>query len=481
MDRDEPGCRQGASRSWRKLVGLRSFFNLILPAGAALVLFAGVVLGQEGAAGEQPSSSIPKIVTDVREVLVPVVVTDKKGHHINSLHASDFEVFEDGIPQRIAGFNTSQGPGGVEQNRVASPETEGGGAASLAPKHQSDTLSRTYLVCVDSVHSSFGNWAGARKALARFFAGERDSEAQYALMNMGRRLQVIQDSTRDPEAILKSVQSKKFQGSILDSEAFNISVEKNQLRNMLKDFSESSCRTPAVRVQGQIPDNCSAIKLKVKAFIDTSAERTSILTRAFLRELDAVVDALAVMPTARTLILISDGFNLVPGQELYGIAAAYFPDTSQWRSNQRETQSDLDVVLKKAEKNNVVIYTLDSRGLYTLASMGNDFDAASADQGYMRSGLALAAMDQQEARIAWENGSAMAELAAATGGIYFHNNNDLLTGLRRAFDDGRQRYMLAYVPTNTNLDGKFRKIRVMVRNQKLPVNAKAGYWATTKH
>jgi hypothetical protein len=42
--------------------------------------------------------------------------------------------------------------------------------------------------------------------------------------------------------------------------------------------------------------------------------------------------------------------------------------------------------------------------------------------------------------------------------------------------------MLAYVPGNSNLDGKFRAISVRVRDSKLAVNAKRGYWATgTSH
>ena len=50
-------------------------------------------------------------------------------------------------------------------------------------------------------------------------------------------------------------------------------------------------------------------------------------------------------------------------------------------------------------------------------------------------------------------------------------------GLERAFADGRQYYVLAYVPTNTNSDGKFRAISVRVRDGKYVISAKRGYWA----
>src|SRR5580692_11227421 len=41
------------------------------------------------------------IRTDVREVVVPVVVLDRQGYHIEGLNVADFQVLEDGKLQRI--------------------------------------------------------------------------------------------------------------------------------------------------------------------------------------------------------------------------------------------------------------------------------------------------------------------------------------------------------------------------------------------
>ena len=80
-------------------------------------------------------------------------------------------------------------------------------------------------------------------------------------------------------------------------------------------------------------------------------------------------------------------------------------------------------------------------------------------------------------RGAREAGDTLSEVAAATGGTAFKNSNDIFAGLERAFADGRQYYVLAYVPGNANPDGKFHSISVRVRDGKLSVNAKRGYWA----
>ena len=87
-------------------------------------------------------------------------------------------------------------------------------------------------------------------------------------------------------------------------------------------------------------------------------------------------------------------------------------------------------------------------------------------------------MMHEEMSVAWFNGDAMSQLAKQTGGQFFENSNDLLKGIRRAFTDGREEYVLAYVPSNTTADAQFRRITIKLKNKKLQVGAKSGYWAT---
>jgi len=62
-----------------------------------------------------------------------------------------------------------------------------------------------------------------------------------------------------------------------------------------------------------------------------------------------------------------------------------------------------------------------------------------------RGGTLLSDMDRGAATVAFQNGSAMEQAARATGGIYFHDSNDMLKQLRSVLADGREYYLLAYM------------------------------------
>jgi VWFA-related protein len=78
---------------------------------------------------------------------------------------------------------------------------------------------------------------------------------------------------------------------------------------------------------------------------------------------------------------------------------------------------------------------------------------------------------------AFQNTSVLSQLAASTGGVFFHGSNDLLQQFENVLSDGRDYYLLAYTPANSTADGKFRHIRVKVRGKDRGVRSKLGYWA----
>jgi VWFA-related protein len=201
-----------------------------------------------------------------------------------------------------------------------------------------------------------------------------------------------------------------------------------------------------------------------------SEERAFIV--AFLNQFCHIVEQLARGIGRRTIVLCSDGFQLVPGQELLDLLRAAFPG-SRIPNPVIERMNDLEPVLHSAANHNIPIYTIDSRGVYTQGRF--DVQNAGSPARGGRIGAAEMGVINDNARAASDT---LSEIAETTDGTAFCNSDDTFTGLERAFADGRQYYVWSYVSSNSNLDGEFRAISVRAGDSKMSVLAKRGYWAT---
>ncbi|HYW48881.1 MAG TPA: VWA domain-containing protein [Bryobacteraceae bacterium] len=449
-----------------------------LPVTHGLVAF-GVAQVLAGAFASAQQSDAPVIRVDVRQVLVPVIVTDGKGHHVTGLKASDFHILEDDAAQEIAAFSTDTSPSpaavAAPVARRAEPPPASAAAAPQPAGH-------TFVICVDALHSAFANSVRTREALTRLFEKEKPTGAQYVLLSIGRQLQVFETATSDPAAVLSRLHSPVVQPALGGGDAATLRSELNDLKNRMYDFCKG-CDCTSAR-------GCDVQAQSLKAGLDGQAEHWALLRGQFLAQLKDVVEELAKLPAGRTLILVSDGFSLQPAREFYAVAAAFLPKDERFKmAGPTDLESRLQAVIKVATERNVRIYSVDSRGLAQSSFAGNgSMDASTpADRAAQsvirhvpssnRGGTLLSDMDHQASAVEFQKGSGMEQLARATGGVYFHDSNDMLKQLRSALADGREYYVLAYIPTNRVQDGKFRKITVEVADKKLHVQAKAGYWA----
>lgn len=104
-------------------------------------------------------------------------------------------------------------------------------------------------------------------------------------------------------------------------------------------------------------------------------------------------------------------------------------------------------LIRTANDNNTAVYTVDPRGL-------------QAGTGGFASGMS----------------SLLASLAGATGAEPIVSN-DITGALRRVVSTASAFYLIGYAPSDGQLDGKFREIKVRVRQPGVEVRARNGYWA----
>ena len=407
----------------------------------------------------------PTIRVDVQQVLVPVVVTDKKGHHVSGLHASDFHIFEDGVEQDIASFSSDTAGSVYDISALSKPGASG-------PRH-------TFVICIDTLHLSPANAARMRAALENLFEKEKGTDAQYALIGIGRQLQVLQAATTNPLAILLKIRSAAFQNAMGGLDASALSAELQNLKTRMDQFCKRcACGTRPGRA------SCDSEIDTLKQSVDAEAQRWIAPTNGLLEQFKNVVAELAKLPTGRTLILVSDGFNLDPKREFYAVLSAYLPQFKA--DDSKDVPPPVQEALKVASQRNVIIDAIDSRGGSTaiLESSGSmDASAPSASSGGTMLGTnrpsarSNAPQNIKLNSFPSEVSAPMEQLARSTGGVYFHDSTDMLKQFHSALADGRQYYVLAYVPKNSAHDGKYRSISVEMADKKLGVRAKSGYWA----
>jgi VWFA-related protein len=162
-------------------------------------------------------------------------------------------------------------------------------------------------------------------------------------------------------------------------------------------------------------------------------ERGSMDKRVLLQDFARLIRALSLLPGRKQFIWFNSGFMLSSVSPRAGANAA-----SGGERNTLEGLTDL------ANRSGVSFYVIDARGLSPVSTSRS-----------------------QDAPIA---------LANATGGRSYRLNF-AEEGLRRAAQDAHHYYRLAYYPTNTERDGKFRRIEVKVSRRGATVLARGGYLA----
>jgi len=155
------------------------------------------------------------------------------------------------------------------------------------------------------------------------------------------------------------------------------------------------------------------------------------------------------MPGQRSVILISPGFLTL--FDLY---------------------QDKSEIIDHAIRANVIINSLDARGLYTIVPFGN------ASQPSPQSPAGAMIRSQYQLASARFEEEVLAEFAYGTGGVFFHNNNDLFEGFNRVAARPEFVYVLGFSPQNLKLDGRLHSLKVALRNSnKLDLQARTGYYA----
>jgi VWFA-related protein len=396
-------------------------------------LLASVVfLGSLGAQGQRndttPSETQSQTPFQIKVasnlVVVRVVVRDAKGIPVLGLKKEDFHVFDRGKEQTIAQFDT--------ESSAATPALRG----------------KFLALYFDDLNTSESDMMQVRDAADKYLASNVQPEDRVAIFTSGK---MLTDFTTDPkqlhDALFKLHASVRALNRVGECPQLS-DYQAQQIARFEDDQTIDEWKVALDEMKSQCPNpNPVPIIQMLARDIESHAE---ILARSNLKELEQVVNYISHMPGQRTIVLVSPGF----------------PSQSE--------QYQLDRIIDRALRSQTVISSLDPRGLALLMRESNLTKGYNPSAG---SGV-IGAMQNTDS---WREQLAtdvLFEAARGTGGVFFHNNNDLKAGFG-ALAGSAVYYILAFAPDDVKADGKFHAVKVTLPEQQkgMTIQARRGYFA----
>lgn len=396
-----------------------------------LVLLVSVELASlcSQVASQTSSAETPTIKASARLVLVDVVVRSHKGEPMGGLPASDFKIFEDGVPQIISSLEEHKA-GTIEQTKL--PPMPPNVFTNFPTAKVTDALD---VLLVDCLNSEPRDEASLRQNLLKYLKAVRPG-TRIALFTLGSRLRMVYGFTTDLSGLAIALGDKKS-GAVPQFSPFFMTA-------FQKDAEKSIAAVMAMNQAS--PEAIDALK-------QFQADETSRLEQSraaiTLQALQQLCRYLSRIPGRKNLIWFADSFpiNYLPGP-------ASRP--SQSLNDDQETAAMLS-------DNQVAVYPVSTQGLL----VDSQYDSGTFQPDSM----------QAQSRERNLNQVAMQSLADETGGEAFVNTNGFSDAINKVLRDGSQYYTLAYRPSNGSMHGEYRRIKVVVNDCHCDLEYRRGYYA----
>ncbi len=444
---------------------------------AALLLIPGLILAVSGGVGQQQTQTTAEVTqhdapftfsTGVNLVLVPVVVRDRQGRAIGTLKKEDFQLYDKGKLQQISKFSIEKAEApptlpdtSIETDANGNPQAKPAGPAA-------QPIAGHFIMWLfDDMHLSFGDLAQTRAAAKRVLRESFAPGTRAAIYTTSGHTSLDFTDDRDkldatldlikPWPTIPTDAAVKPCLDVSYFQADRIINAGDQQALLAAQADYLSCPDAAIivteanaaRQSGQTFDVATQIAQPLRMLLLKEVEIGFQDTRNTLLILKGLVRRMSAMPGTRGIVLVSPGFYLVTDHRI-----------------------DEMEVIDSAVRNNVVISSLDARGLYSLTPGGN----ADTPTGVIDpSTTNIKASYERQAALA--NMDVLEEFAEDTGGAFFHDNNDFAAGLKRLATQPEYIYVLGFAPQNLKLNGSYHKLKIVLKNDAgLEMRARRGYF-----
>jgi VWFA-related protein len=399
-----------------------------MPRWSYVTLFCVIAANAQQIGQNAPADSSDnfKIRVSSQLVIETVVVKDKSGKPIEGLTEKDFTITEDGVPQQLRICEQQQFPDApapiaapVEQEDIKTYRKFGRGQIAPEPATGSRYQNRRLLALYfDMTAMQPADQIRALQAANKFLKTQLTAADLVAVMRYkGGAVDVLQDFTDDRNRLL-SIVNTMIVGEGLGSD------------ETVEDASA--------------PDTGAA-------FGQDDSEFNVFNTNRQLSALQTAAKMLSQLKEKKSLVYFAGGLTL----------------------NRLNNQAQLQATIDDAIRANVSFWPIDSRGLVAQAPLGDATKGSPGNIGMYSGASALSGTSNFQ-----QSQDTLYALAADTGGKALLDSNDLAKGISDAQRSFSSYYVLGYYTGNAAQDGKFRRVKVALKDDSsAELDYRHGYYA----
>ncbi len=450
---------------------------------------------------------------EVNVVNVDVFVTDKDGNLVSGLDRKDFEIREDGKRVEITNFEAvDRGAGPAAGADAADPQMP-----SMSPTVGTAPADAMQLVVyIDNFNIRPAHRARVLRQARDFLTRELHPSDRVMLVTYDLGLRVRLPFTTDRAALGRALDGvERLAANGQEAERARRAALQQildiQERSRSTDRLDSKISSAGGRQGGagggggggegeeaeeegeEIDPLCPMdIAQPARTYAETS--RQQILSN--IAALKVMVNSLSGLPGRKTLLHVSDGISVTPGEELFqalfelcggggvtsglsgsmgggttpvdtgvlGNTASYRGQSALLDAQAYSTAGEWSALAAHANTHRVTLYTLQASGLEAAAASAAD--AGPGDRMLQLSTVANIEMQNRQ--------SSLSVMAADTGGRSIFNANDVRPALGQMRDDFNRYYSLGFTP-RTSGDGREHRIEVRVKGKGLRVRHPLSY------
>lgn len=420
-----------------------------------MIGYQALTLESKKSLQQQKKEEIPKPTYEVEVIVtnVHVVVTDKKGKRITGLKPENFEIYEDGLLQKLTNFYEVKG---MEVYTSVPDKEKKEPSVPLQPLPvKSAQIRNKIIIYFDNwqLHPMNRNWSIKRleSFIHNNFSAE-DSDSQGMIVCLGQELEIVQGFTSNEWQLIQGINKVKGR----TGQSLLRIREKDELR---KELNRMVSETGTIDMW----ENYERALGYARNYV--GAEQNDVLYS--LKSLSALIEYLTGIEGKKILIYVSDGLPLNPGEEVFAFLDQAF---SKYQARSEALNYDVTQFFKelteKCNANEIALYPINAQGLESLVL------SADKDSGwniYARGG----GMVKPTSRV---KNDALKLMADDTGGLAVLNTNDIESGLKKIEGDLQFYYSLGYRSPHRE-DDKYHQIQVKLKGveEKYDVRVRKGY------